>query len=193
MEIAAVPHRVQTRGERRLLVLGVLALLPVVLLVLLPAVLGLDRSVTTDDAMTGSLGRGSVVLARDVPAGDLAAGDVVTFTAPSGPEQGQRVTRRVVEVSHSTEHAAATTRGDRGAGVDPWTLQLDRGGYAKVWTSVPWVGYPFMADGGLLLLAAAAVAALALASYLTGRGHRAEAVRRAAVSRPARPRLPVAP
>jgi hypothetical protein len=191
MEIAAVPHRMQARGERRLLVLAAVVLLPVVLLVLLPAVLGLDRYVTTDAAMSGSLGRGSVVLAREVPAGDLASGDAVTFTAPSGPERGERVTRRVVHVDRAA--ATMTTRGDATRGTDPWTLPLDQGRYGRVWAGLPWVGYPFALDGGLLLLAVAAVVALAIASYLAGRGHRAEVVRRAALSRPARPRMTVAP
>ena len=90
MEIAPVPHR-STRGERRRIALGLLVMAPVVLLVVLPAVFGLERFVVTDSAMGGSMGQGSVVLARDVPPTDLRVGDVISFcllyTSPS-PRDG---------------------------------------------------------------------------------------------------------
>lgn len=188
MEIAPVPHRSHTRGERYVLAAGVLVLAPVVLLVLLPAVLGLDRYVATDSAMGGTLDRGSVLLARDVPPRELAPGDVITVTAPSGDSRGERVTRRVVAVGDET----FTTRGDELRGIDPWTLRLDREGYARVWASVPWIGYPFVVTDGWLLLVVAALTALGLA-IVAARSHRAELARRAAVARPPRTRLPVAP
>jgi signal peptidase I len=188
MEIAPVPHRSATRGERRRLLLGVLVLAPVVLLVLLPAVLGLDRSVVSDDAMSGSMSRGAVVLARDVPPDDLVTGDVISFTAPSGPEVGDVVTRRVVALDGTT----ATTRGDTRDAVDPWRLQLDAKTYARVWTGIPLLGYPFLLDGGWVVLVALALVALTGAVVATRRHRRAEQALRAVTARPSRPRLPVA-
>lgn len=156
VEIAPVPHRA-TRSERRRLALGLLVLVPVVLLVLLPAVLGLDRYVITDSSMDGSLGRGSVALARDAAPSDLRAGDLITFRSPDN-ESDERVTRRIVAI----DNGVATTESDR-TGQDPWTVPLDHSTYARVWLSLPWIGYPFVMDGGWMLLALAAAGALAMA------------------------------
>ena len=158
MEIAPVPHR-STRGERRRLALGLLVMAPVVLLVLLPAVLGLDRYVITDSAMDGSMGRGSVVLAREVPPTDLRVGDVISFTPPGQPGD-DRVTRRI----SSIDHGEATTAGDATGRTDPWRLPLSDAAYARIWVSVPWIGYPFAMDGGWVLLALCAIGAVALAA-----------------------------
>jgi signal peptidase len=156
LEIAPVPHR-SVRGERRRLAVGLLVLAPVVLLVLLPTVLGLDRYVVTDRGMDGSLGRGSVVLAREVPPTDLQVGDVITFR-PSGSESDNRVTRRIAAI----EDGVATTRADN-ENAAPLGVPLTGSSYARVWLSVPWIGYPFVLDGGWLLLALAAAGALTLA------------------------------
>jgi signal peptidase I len=160
MEIAPVPHR-STRGERRRLALGLLVLAPVVLLVLLPAVLGLDRYVVTDSSMDGSMGRGSVVLAREVSPTDLRVGDVISFTPP-GRSGDERVTRRIVAI----DDGVATTQGDATGRPDPWALSLTDSAYARTWVAVPWIGYPFAIDGGwgLLVLSGAAAIALAVAA-----------------------------
>jgi signal peptidase I len=156
LEIAPVPHR-STRGEWRRFALAMLVLAPVVLLVLLPAVLGLQRYVVTDRAMDGSLSRGSVVLAREVPPTDLAVGDVITFRPPGGSSD-ERVTRRIVAI----KDGVATTRADTGSAA-PLAVPLTSTAYARVWVGVPWIGYPFVMDGGWVLLAAAALAAFVLA------------------------------
>lgn len=178
MEIAPVPHRA-TRGERRWLALGLLVMAPVVLLVLLPAVLGLDRYVVTDSSMDGSLGRGSVVLAREVPPTDLRVGDVISFRPP-GQSSDHRVTRRIVSI----HDGGVTTRGDAIGHTDPWTLPLTERPYARIWVSVPWIGYPFTLGGGWLLLLLGAAAAVGLAG-VAGR------VSGPKVARPVRTGLPV--
>ena len=164
MEIAPVPHRA-TRSEWRRLAIGLLILVPVVLLVLLPTVLGLDRYVVTDSGMDGRLGRGAVVLAREVPPTDLQVGDVLTMRPPAaaGDEEVRgQVVRRIVAI----EDGVATVRGDAASGAEGWAVPLDGTAYARVWTGVPWLGYPFVLDGGwvLLLLAAAAALVLGLAA-----------------------------
>jgi len=173
-----VPHRA-TRGEWRRLALGLVVLIPVVLLVVLPAVLGLDRFVVTDDGMEGSLGRGSVVLARQTPSTDLRVGQVVTFRPPGGSEE--RVTRRILAI----DDGVIITRSDATGTTDPWELPLSSSTYDQVLVGVPWIGYPFVADGGWVLLVMAAAAALALA-VTAGRKTPERVVR------PARARLPVA-
>jgi signal peptidase len=141
-------------------VLGLLVLVPVVMLVLLPTVLGLDRYVVTDRAMHGSFGRGSVVLARDVPASDLKVGDVIMFSPP-GAHADDRVIRRIMAIDGEVAVLSA------GAGdEDPTRVALTDEPYARVWRGVPWIGYPFVVDGGWALLAAVAVVAFALALTL---------------------------
>jgi hypothetical protein len=178
LEIAPVPHRA-TRGEWRRLALGLMVLAPVVLLVLLPPALGLDRFVVTDRAMDGALGRGSVVLAREVPPADLRVGDVIAFRPPGGG-QDQRVTRRIVAIAGGV----ATTEADATGATDPWTLSLTDASYDRVWLGIPWIGYPNLVDGGWVLLAVAALVAFLL-SLTAGRRAPPPA------ARPDRPRVSV--
>jgi hypothetical protein len=64
------------------------------------------------------------------------------------------------------------------------TLPLTAPAYARVWLGVPWIGYPFVLDGGWVLLAIIAAAALAL-TLLAGRRQPST------VARPSRSRQPV--
>ena len=175
MEIAPVPHR-SSRGEWRRLALGLVVLLPVVLLVLLPAVLGLDRYVITDPSMHGSLGRGSVVLAREVPPSDLRVGDVITFRQAGGGAD-DRVARRIAAI----HDGVATTRTSATAANDPRPVPLTSSSYARVWLAIPWIGYPFVVDGGWALLAMIAAAGFVVV-LVAGRRQPQS------VLRPARPR-----
>jgi hypothetical protein len=128
--------------------------------------------------MDGSLGRGSVVLAREVPASDLAVGDVITFR-PLGASSDERVTRRIMAI----KDGYATTRADTAGRADPRSVPMTDS-YPRVWLGVPWIGYPFVMDGGWMLLVAAALAAFVLA-LIAGR----RAPQR--VVRPTRTRLSV--
>jgi signal peptidase I len=161
LEIAPVPHR-STRRERRRLALGLIVLLPVVLLVLLPAVLGLDRYVITDQSVHGKYGRGSVVLAREVPPSDLHVGDVITFDR-AGNGTDQRVARRIAEIHGDS----AITRTSATASNDARPVPLTSSTYSRVWLAIPWLGYPFVLDGGWVLLAMIAAAGFILV-FLTG-------------------------
>lgn len=174
MEIAPVPHRA-TRSERRRLALGLLILVPVVLLLLLPAALGLDRYVVTE-AVPGGAPRGSVVLARAVPPTDLEVGDVITFRPP-GAAPDDQTTRRI------------------GAPAEAAALEGDS--YERVVLTVPWVGHPFLVGGWFVPAAGALLAALAALLLLGGSPRRllARRVRTPAVTPPiaaeAPARLPV--
>ena len=162
MEIEPVPHR-STRGDWRKLALAVLVLAPVVLLLLLPAALGLDRSIVADRSMDGSTGRGSIVLARDVPAGDLRVGDVITVPTPE-PGTEERTYRRIVALRDDVATVAAD-----GDGARRETVPLTDGSYSRVSVGVPWIGYPFLVQGGWAALVAVALAALFLALAKTRR------------------------
>lgn len=149
-----------------LLVIG-----PVVVLVFLPSVLGLQRYVVTDRAMEGdlegSISRGSVALTRAVPAADLVAGDVIVFRVPAESGQaagdaGDSVTRRIVAI----RDGAASTRGDNADADDPWRIDVSTGTYPRVVFVVPWIGQPFVGtagQGGWWLLAAVTVITLVVA------------------------------
>jgi signal peptidase I len=124
------------------LVVAVAVLAPLVLLVLLPAVLGLQRYVVTSDAVGDTVPRGSLTFAEPVSGSDLEVGDVITFRAPAGEAGGTFVTRRVVSASS----AGIRTRGD-GTGTDPWVLPA-KGERARVVGHIPYVGYPFIGGAG---------------------------------------------
>jgi signal peptidase len=162
MEISPVPHR-SRRGLQRQLAVALLVMTPVVLLVLLPAVLGLERYVITDPSMGGSMGRGAVVLAHDVPPDDLQAGDVISFRA-RGESGDERLTRRIVAI----DHGVATTQGDVTGRTDVRTLRLTASTYSRISVSVPWIGYPFAMDGGWVLLGLCAAAAITLTAAAGG-------------------------
>jgi len=140
MEIVTAPYRPASSTWRRVLVL-VAVLAPVTLLALLPMGLGLDRYVMTGDSMAPAIHRGSVVLERDVPVGDLRVGDVVTFHPPSDFDVAGPVTSRIVAL----EAGSARTQADASLHPDPWSLSLDEPTQRRVVTSLPYVGYLYLA------------------------------------------------
>lgn len=137
MELAPVPIRPSLMG-RLWLVVVVAVLGPIVLLVALPTLLGLQRFVVTSDAMGDNVPRGSITFAERVPAVDLQPGDVITFRPPTQSADAAFVTRRVV----SATAAGIRTSGD-GTGADPWLLSA-KGDRSRVVFHVPYVGYPFL-------------------------------------------------
>jgi signal peptidase I len=180
VEIAPVPHPTPAISRGR--VLGTLLVIgPVIVLVFLPTVLGLQRHVVADRAMEGtaegSIGRGSVALTRAVPSADLAVGDVIVLRPPveDGTSAGGSVTRRIVAI----KDGVARTRGDNLQVDDPWRLDVSTSTYPRVEFVLPWVGYPFAGQagqGGWVLLAAAIGVALVLAAAVQWRQRRTRVV-----------------
>lgn len=160
MEIVTSPRPPAPSGWSRLVVaLAVFA--PVTLLALLPIGFGLERYVVTGDDMSPGIGRGSVVLERDVPVSDLRAGDVITFEPPADSGVEGEVTRRIVSISNGW----AKTRADSGSALDPWTLRLDRPTEKRVVAALPYVGYVYLAlvaPGPIAVVVAAVVGLLGL-------------------------------
>jgi signal peptidase I len=178
VEFRPVPHRAPLAGRLWLIVAGAI-LLPVILLVVMPAVLGLHRYVVSSDALAGSVGRGSLIFADREPAASLKVGDVISFDPPGDP--GDMVTREVASLSTD----GVRTRTANGA-VDAWTLPLS-GSADRMVVHVPLLGYPFLGSVDRtmwLLLASVPLAAIALA--VAGDVDRTRRLRRPAV-------LPVAP
>lgn len=143
MELAPVPRRRPWSWGART-AFAVLVVSPVFLLVLVPAAFGLDRYVTA--AAAGDVARGSVVLARDVPIGDLRDGDVVT-----------------VARAGTTGLVTGSVAGAGGAGVEVRAggddVPIgDRTTVDRLVLAVPLVGYPFL--GGVYTPLVALVALL---------------------------------
>ena len=136
MELTPVPSRRSLLGRLWVFV-AIAVLAPLLLLVLLPAALGLQRFVVTSDDLGPDVPRGSMTFAERTPAVDLGVGDLITFRPPGGASA--LVTRRVISVT------PVEIRTAEGGGPDPWTLPAT-GELSRVVAHVPYVGYPFLSD-----------------------------------------------
>lgn len=115
------------------------------LLYVLAAVSGYDRYVITGGSMSGSIEKGSVVLAREVPVEDLRIGDVITYLPPAETGLTSLVTHRIVEIDTAGGRPLFRTQGDANADPDPWTFVLDQPTQPVVEHAVPQLGYVFVA------------------------------------------------
>jgi len=164
MEIVTTPSLpAPSVGGRLLAAIAVLA--PVTVLGLLPVALGLDRYVVSGSTATPAYERGTLLLERAVPAGELTDGDVITFRPP---ETQASVTRRVDRV----QGGVVRTRLDATTAPDPWRLRPGAAPVHRVVLALPLVGYPYLAlsSGGRPLTVAVVVATVGLvAAVAVGR------------------------
>lgn len=170
MEIETAPHRPPATPWGRLLLL-VVVLGPVMMLVLLPIGLGLQRYVMTGDSMSGSIGRGSIVFERTVPVSDLRPGDVITYRSPPGADGHGMVTHRIVAIGPD----GIVTKADAHAAPDPWTLRPEGPTLPRVVFTVPWIGWAYIVlfhPQGWLLTVGSAVVLVLLLSRRWGRRRR---------------------
>lgn len=116
--------------------LVVLALVVVVLI--LPAVLGLQRYVITGASMTGAIPKGSVSFARLTPVVDLRTGDVITFVPPG---EAGAVTHRILSIKRQDGELVFRTKGDFNAAADPWKITFPQPQQARYVYHIPYVGY----------------------------------------------------
>jgi signal peptidase len=110
----------------------------VTLLVLLPAVLGLQRYVITGGSMTGTIDKGSLVYSRLTPVDRLKVGDIVTFVPPGYPSP---VTHRIVNISRQGGKRVFRTKGDFNKVADPWRVTFDKPMLARAVFHIPYLGY----------------------------------------------------
>ncbi len=150
VELAPVPRPRPLLTTGRLVVLGA-TLGTLVVLALLPTVLGLQRHLVADDSMAGAFGRGSVLLAREVPVSALEVGDVLVTRPPGAAADSRPIGHRIVELGLDS----ARTRGDANVGADPWVVPLDGATASRMVLAVPYVGHPFLSAGHLLAWGAA--------------------------------------
>lgn len=137
---------------------------PVTVLALVPTVFGLERYVMTGEVMGGSLSRGALMFDRTVPAGDVVAGDVVSYRPPPSSGQDSFITRRVVSVGDGYLQTQADTRAEPDAW---WVQQSDYPAISRMVIHVPYVGYLFLwAEGrsawNLLLIGAGSLLLIVL-------------------------------
>lgn len=86
-------------------------------------------------SMSPAIEAGAVGFAREVPATEVAEGDVVSVV----DQRGVRVTHRVVSVDTSGERVALRLKGDANSKVDQETYRVDD--VYRVFGDVPYAGY----------------------------------------------------
>jgi signal peptidase len=152
--------------------------------VLVPALLGLERYVITSGSMSGTYDRGSLLYDRVVPTSTLEAGDVITYDPPQGAPG--LVTHRIVSIATQPDGTRVyRTKGDANTTADPWTFTLSGRTQAKAAFHLPYAGYALAAlsDRRLRILIIGVPALVVAISVLAGlwreAGEAAAEVRRA--------------
>jgi signal peptidase I len=103
--------------------------------------LGLKPYVITGGSMTGTIGKGALILDRAVPVGSLQVGDIITFRPPNGTAQ---VTHRIIAIEQQKDGTRVfSTKGDYNASADPWKMVLNGSMQAKYVAQLPHAGYAF--------------------------------------------------
>lgn len=117
-------------------------------LMLLPALLGLQRYVITGDSMSGAYDRGSVIFSEVVGVDELRVGDVITYRPPPTSRWEGLITHRIVAIGEDRSgRPALRTKGDANDSRDPWRFTISGGDQARAVAGVPYVGYAFAALG----------------------------------------------
>ena len=117
-----------------------LAVVGVFVATAVPQAVGADHSyVVLSDSMSPAIDAGAVVFVSETPAGEIEAGDIITFEQ-AGTGSESRVTHRVVEVVESDGARQFRTKGDANEDPDP-TLVTESQVVGVVQFHVPYVGY----------------------------------------------------
>jgi signal peptidase len=126
--------------QRVVTILCVTALLFVVLAIVVPALLGLQRYVITGGSMTGTIAKGSVIYSKLTPVEQLKVGDIITFHPPG---YSTPVTHRIVGIEDGPDgRAAFCTKGDFNEVADPWgAVSLHEPRQARYVFNIPLFGY----------------------------------------------------
>ncbi|MCR1783094.1 signal peptidase I [Nocardioides carbamazepini] len=122
--------------------------------------------VFSSGSMSPAYAAGALGIAHEVPASDLAVGDVVSVL----DAQGQRVTHRITGLDADGGAAVLTLRGDANEVADAHPYVVETAD--RVVLGVPYAGYVLNAAASPFGLVAAALLVLALLLIGFGRGHR---------------------
>lgn len=157
----ASPRRRGAVRDAVITVLGVVGILTIVWLVM-SAALGLSIIVFVTGSMAPSLPTGSAAVVREIPASELAIGDVVTVPRP---DSATPVTHRVVAIDAvpgNTPARSLVLRGDANTIDDPEPYVVEE--VRRVIVGAPGAGWVVIAAktpaamAGITLVVAAAVA-----------------------------------
>jgi len=119
--------------------LCVAALVIVVLVIVVPALLGLQRYVITGGSMTGAISKGSVIYSRLTPVEQLKVGDIITFHPPG---HSAPVTHRIIGIDAGQDGTLVfRTKGDFNEAADPWKVSLVEPRQARYVFHIPAIGY----------------------------------------------------
>jgi signal peptidase len=144
---------------------------------LAPSLFGYERYVITGGSMSGTFEKGSVAIEKPVPVEDLKVGDVITYLPPADSGVAHLVTHRIISDTVLPDGSRQLqTQGDANPDPDPWKFSLTVGTQPVVRTTIPHIGWVFvaLADRDIRMIAIGVPAALiALASMVElGRGIR---------------------
>ena len=115
------------------------ALAIIVVVIVVPALLGMQRYVITGGSMTGTIAKGSVIYCDLTPTDQLRVGDIITFRPP-GYES--TLTHRIIAISPGQDgRAVYRTKGDFNEAADPWSVHLVEPQQSRYVFHIPYVGY----------------------------------------------------
>ncbi|HXH80295.1 hypothetical protein [Nocardioides sp.] len=164
LELTTRSRRRAARNRRTVVQVASFLLLLIALSFVVPAAAGLAFHTVTDDAMSGTIDKGSAVVVESVPVADLELGDIITY-ATTSTEDSPLVTRRIAGI----EAGVYRTMGDGTGALDPWTVTLDASSQDVVVAHVPYAGYAVdILDGPVRYWLAAALGVLLGAALLSG-------------------------
>jgi len=129
------------RGVTLVAIVAFVLVLGVFVVAAVPQLVGADHSyVVQSDSMSPAIDAGAVVFVSDVPADEIAEGDVITYR-DSGPDgETRRVTHRVVAVEQADGGRQFQTRGDANEDPDPGRVSASQV-VGVVQFDLPLVGY----------------------------------------------------
>ena len=110
-----------------------------VLVIMVPALLGMQRYVITGGSMTGTISKGSVIYSRLTSVEQLKVGDIITFYPPgySAP-----VTHRIIGIDAGQDGKLVfRTKCDFNEVADPWKATLVEPRQARYVFHIPAIGY----------------------------------------------------
>ncbi|MCD9199803.1 signal peptidase I [Aeromicrobium wangtongii] len=113
---------------------------------LAPSLFGYERYVITGGSMSGTFEKGSVAFEKPVPVEDVKVGDVITYLPPPDSGVTNLVTHRIIsDKILDTGVRQLQTQGDANPDPDPWKFSLTADTQPVVKTTVPHVGWVFVA------------------------------------------------
>ncbi len=184
LELTTRSRRRAARNRRTVVQVASMLLLLIALSFVVPAAAGLAFHTVTDDAMSGTIDKGSAVVVESVPVADLELGDIITYRKTSS-EDSPLITRRIAGI----DAGVYRTMGDGAGSLDPWTVTLDGSSQDVVIAHAPYAGYAVDAlDGPERYALAGVLVLLMVAALLSGaRATRRDRVRVASTPATAAP------